>query len=249
MNLKKLYYQKIKNSNIEIIKLALNILNINKIETIHYEMRANILVSSNLCTIDEDKNKLSCYSSVSDIFETVLYNDPSKIYYKQFNNITKNACKNCKPGNLKENHSFLSVDINILALCGLKKIQESIDNCFIEQENNTCPTCNSNYESIFDYNDHHLIIDINSLSHEDYLNDYNLSLNDMFLNDIPITIKVKQKNYRISGFSSYTPEHYVSYVYNTINWKIYDDLNCIKDVHKNDKICPHIIMYICDDNF
>lgn len=75
---------------------------------------------------------------------------------------------------------------------------------------------------------------------------------DWPLSDIPISVTLQDRVYRIGGISAYKPGHFIAYCFIKGDWFEYDDMatRAVKLVEIEEiKVTPHFLLYIFEELF
>lgn len=114
----------------------------------------------------------------------------------------------------------------------------------------TCYQCKKYVNRIILFGPH-LIIDTSVFSHDTYINEQNINTHKYVLNEVSKLIVIDNIHYSIAGVVSYVnyascnSGHYLAYTYVGTHWYKYDDMASKRSIATGEeKICPHLIIYV-----
>lgn len=196
-----------------------------------YTMRARII--SQTCKqvkhIGENKEIYNDECNVDGIYTDRLINYfYSAIYTKLCSNTS------CQSGNIKKRYAFLSLNVDIIKVFGISALEEAI---MIREEKKICLLCDE--QVTYEYNISSFIsFDLNNT-------------NEQLISDIPQTLKVKDKYYRLIGAIEFVPGskpdglgHYKCHCFFGDSVITYDDLSVkFHECPTNKSIFLHSLSY------
>lgn len=141
----------------------------------------------------------------------------------------------------QQEHTFLSVNIDIILCHGLHLIQEAIDDCTALER--SCFNCKNKIPCLNEYGSH-LMIDTTAVSDPGYPNRGNIVIHR--LNSLQRIVKVGAKSYMIAGVVDYSVEkkQYVTYALTGEYWYKCDGLKKKREpTNPGTTISPHLIIY------
>lgn len=167
-----------------------------------------------------------CSCNVAYIFE--------KIFIKYFTSAQYlKTCTNCNYIQLKRDHVFILINLDILKLFGISSLEEAI--CFDEKINTMCQKCDTQLKGELKLGE---IITF----------DLNGAADSVLLTELPITINIKDNYYFLVGTIEFIPGtkigHYKCHFLNNNTYFCYDDNSFKIDISTSKKICLHSVSYI-----
>lgn len=219
-----------------------------------FENRTNLLIINNLIARRTSSREKTSQKSASNNVQyrknTILSADGNviPIVFKAFSNVPSlkryQSCSVCDTvqETLSIDHAF-KVDLEVLIKQGFSKLPELIDHeLSIRLKCVKCVASKLDVETTSKFElSQHIYFDTSTGK---------ISKKTYSLSSIPRELKILEKEYVVSGISSYEPNHFVSYCFYNNDWFKYDDLkespDEILDV-ENIKVRPHFILYILKD--
>lgn len=170
--------------------------------------------------------------------------------FADFPSLTINRkCEHCNRENVR-NIPVLSVNVNMLLQNGLSDIQNAVLDTNQERQS-MCRECNQIIIEKYNFKTH-LLIDCSVFTDERYAASIGIVRKNAILDSVPKYLQFSEQQYIVAGAVSYhqyasnkNDGHYTAYIYDTINWYMYDNMLSKRRVAlENEKIEPHLIIYV-----
>lgn len=195
-----------------------------------YLMRAKI-ASQYFSPLNEKGNHISydCQCNITYIFEHILLR-----YFFSATFTKKCLNTSCQSNKIKRDIAFLPLNINFIDIFGIGILEEAIN---IDEGNRNCPSCDG--QLIYNYEISKIIsFDLNGTE-------------NLYLTNVPVTITVKNKTYKIMGASEFIPSlipgglgHYRCHCFINERFFCYDDQHLKIIESPVQKIFIHSLSYI-----